>query len=154
MLTLHFLNWLIKESFFPFETIPHFQGAHRAGHTASWEPLQLSIPFIRLPFGIILPREKKWYWHFWPIHPMFLENLNTDIFILWCNIFVVWNWWVIESLGSGVREDVIAITTRLLTSYMALGKIVTFLCLSLPTYRVDTITEPRWKGLVRLNRVL
>lgn len=63
------------------EIISHFHGAHRAGHTANWELLQFSIPFICLPFGIILPGEKKMVLTFL-IHSLLLGNLNIDIFIL------------------------------------------------------------------------
>ena len=68
------------ESFLTLETIPHFHGAHRAGHTANWELLQLSIPFIHLLFGIFC-LEKKMVLTFL-IYPTLLENLNIDIFII------------------------------------------------------------------------
>lgn len=68
------------ESFFTWKTIPRFHGAHRACPTANWEPLQFSIPFMCLLFGIIC-LEKKMVLTFL-IYPMHLENVNTDTFIL------------------------------------------------------------------------
>lgn len=142
MLTLRFLKPVANRVISHFGNNPSFSWS-----TQGWPHSQLGA-FTTLhsihpsPIWYNSAWRKKWYWHFWSIHPMLLENLNIDIFILWCNIFVVLNWWAVGSLGSGVREDVISIPTLLLTNCMALGKILNFLCLSLPIYRIETMIEP------------
>lgn len=85
--------------------------------------------FYNSPFHLCISHlvlfclEKKMVLTFW-IHLMLLGNLNIDIFILWCNIYMVSSWWAVESLGSGIRENGIWIPTLPLTSCVALGKIL------------------------------
>lgn len=72
------------ESFFTLEIIPHFHGAHKAGHTANWELLPLSMPLMHLPFGIILPREKNGIHIFDPSHASGKFEHSYFYFIMQC----------------------------------------------------------------------